>query len=372
MKNPFYCLIGATLCLAAPLTTSAAQGKDNFTRTDAADSRISYTGRTLAEGGNVSFDWSGVYARIRFTGPYFAVKCSDTKANYFNVWIDSPYSEKADIVIRTAGKDTTIVLAGKLGKGEHEVILQKRTEGEQGTVTFHEFLTKGEVLPAAQPKDRHIEFIGDSYTCGFGTENSVATDPFKPETENCNLAYAAIASRYFDADYSLICHSGQGVARNYDDFKPGYTMVERYGQTFDEDTGHPWSREQVTRIPDIVVIYLGANDFSTGKQPSLEVFATRYTELLRKVREYYSESVPVLCVAAKLDPAIFDYVKEACIDSGAENISYATMQETAFNWDSDLGACYHPNYSGQKKMASIIIPYISTATGWAMEEKPYR
>ena len=55
-----------------------------------------------------------------------------------------------------------------------------------------------------------------------------------------------------------------------------------------------------------------------------------------------------------------------------KNISYATMQETAFNWDSDLGARFHPNYTGQKKMASIIIPYVSTATGWEMKAEAYR
>ena len=365
-------LIGIVIIWVAVLAGSTEIHGRNIQTVPASDSRISYTGRVCTDGGNVSFDWSGVYCRIRFTGPYLAVRCSDTKANYFNVWIDSGFSEKEDLVIRTCGNDTTIVLADGLGRGEHEVMLQKRTEGEQGTVTFHDFTTKGEILQGPAPKERFIEFIGDSYTCGYGTENSVATDPFKPETENCNLAYAVIAARYFDADYSLICHSGQGIARNYDDFGKGHTMVDRYSQALDENPDAGWGKEQVTRVPDIVVIYLGANDFSTDRQPSLRIFTERYIELLVKVRNNYGETVPVLCLAAKLDPGTYEYVREACVRSGMKNVSCATMQEAAFNWNTDLGASYHPNYTGQRKMASIIIPYISTLTGWEMPVKAYK
>ena len=372
-----YAAIG--ICLAVLLTCSTAEAV-NSTRSDkgkhvltpAGDSRISWCGRTLSEDGNITFDWSGVYCKIRFTGPYIALRCSDTKANYFNVWTDSEFSEKADKVIRTCGHDTTIVLADNLGRGTHEIMIQKRTEGEQGTVTFHSFITGGEILPAPSPCTRYIEFIGDSYTCGYGTENSIATDPFTPETENCNLAYAAIISRYFDADFSLVCHSGQGVARNYGGFGEGHTMVERYSQALDENPETSWGPEQADRVPDIVVIYLGANDFSTGLQPSLGLFKERYTELLGKVRDNYGEGVPVLCLAAKLDPGIYEYVRQACTECGMKNIYHATMQETAFNGYTDLGASWHPNYTGQKKMASIIIPYISTITGWEMPVKPYR
>ena len=152
----------------------------------------SHTCRTVAEDGNVSFDWTGTDCRIRFSGPYLAVRCSDTKANYFNVWIDKEFSDKGDKVIRTSGQDTLIVIAENLGRGEHTAIIQKRTEGEQGTVTFHSFLTKGEIINSRATQGRFIEFIGDSNTCGFGVESNVATDPFTPETENCNLSYAAI------------------------------------------------------------------------------------------------------------------------------------------------------------------------------------
>ena len=64
---------------------------------------------------------------------------------------------------------------------------------------------------------RHIEFIGNSLTCGYGVEGKDRSEPYKAETENCNLSYATIIARYFNADYTLIAHSGRGVVRNYGD-----------------------------------------------------------------------------------------------------------------------------------------------------------
>ena len=40
------------------------------------------------------------------------------------------------------------------------------------------------------------------------------------------------------------------------------------------------------------------------------------------------------------------------------------------NNDSDLGASWHPNYTGHLKKAYTLIPVISTLTGWPMETKP--
>ena len=341
--------------------------------TDASDARITYVGRVAKNSTGVSFDWSGVQCRLKFDGPYVALHCSDTKSNYYNVWFDKDTGCSPDIVIRTAGTDTLIVLSDKLGRGVHELTLQKRTEGEQGMTTFHHFETAGEVLQADPVKERYIEFIGDSYTCGFGTENSVRTDKFKPETENCNLTYAAIISRYFNADYNLVCHSGRGVVRNYDDWGKGIpetTVTGKYSNIYDEGPSHACPAPEI--IPDIVVIYLGANDFSTEMQPSMEEFCKGYISLLGKVRERYGNDVPLLCIAARLDPGIFAYVREACRRSGLDNIWSMAMQDGVHNLTSDLGASWHPNYSGQKKMASQIIPYVSTITGWEMEVKAYR
>lgn len=350
----------------------SARAKKTTIETPASDSRIEYTGRTLTVGTDVSYDWSGVYVRVKFKGPSIAIRCSDSANSWFNLWIDREMDPESDKKFLVAAKDTLITLAEGLSKGEHEIILQKRTEGDQGCFTIHSFVTEGEVLQASGRKSRHIEFIGDSYTCGYGTESKDKDDPFLAETENCNLTYAAVTARYFGADFNLVSHSGQGIARNYDDANPGYNMPDRYSQTFDGKKDIIWSAESAPYRPDVVVIYLCTNDFSTGRQPNETVFIERYIELLKKIKANYGDDIPVLCMSSNVTPFSFDYIRSACMTSGLKNVSYMGISRNAHNYEDELGASWHPNYKGHKKVASCMIPYISTLTGWEMEDKSYR
>lgn len=326
---------------------------------------VTVVGRYAVDGSKIIFDWSGVQVRVRFKGTRLEMKASDTHADYFNIWVDKEPVAKEDNKIRTSSDSIYVIVSG-LKKGEHTVVLQKRTEGEQGCVTIESLRTDGSFLPAPGVKSRVIEFIGDSYTCGYGTENCTRDDPFTPETENCNLTYAEIAGRYFGAEAIHISHSGCGVVRNYNSSKSP-TMTTRYGQVFDLNPQEKWSFKGYT--PDIVVIYLGTNDFSTGLQPSYESWKSNLDSMISQVRAAYSASVPVLVVASNASPNLAKYVEHSV--EGLENVHWTSVQTDAHNRDSDLGASWHPNYNGQRKVASIMIPYISTLTGWEMPFKAY-
>lgn len=370
-------LLSLILILAA-FNVFGADRKVQETATPASDSRITYVGRTLSTEDRVSFDWSGVYAKIRFEGNHIAIRVSDTKKNYYNVWIDKEASSVPDKIISTFGKDSLITLFDEAyfkktkGVEEHRLIIQKRTEGSQGRTTIHSFITKGRVLEADGPKERMIEFIGDSYTCGYGSENSIRTDPFKPETENSNLSYAPILARYFDAEYILIAHSGIGISRNYNDGEKGNYMPDKYLYTFDMDKTVKWEAKNSGLSPQITVIYLGANDFSTHRQPTLRNFKDNYIRLLKSIKENYGKDHPILCVGSSIDELTYDYLRDIVRACGLSHVSYMVLSNKIHNIDSDLGASWHPNYKGHIKKAYAIIPYISTITGWDISEKPVK
>lgn len=330
----------------------------------ASDSRVSYVGRTVVESGSVSFDWSATTIRLRFKGSNLQIKCSDTHRDYFNLWLDKAQSTVQDQVI-VVESDTLITLfKGK--KGVHDIILQKRTEGEQGCLKVEEFITDGTFLEAPQPKRRIIEFVGDSYTCGYGTEAADRNSPFLPSEENPSLTYADILARYFDAEAVHISHSGRGIVRNYGDYKQQENMVKRYAQAYDEYSEQAW---EPNYRADLVVIYLGTNDFSTGKQPSLWAWCESYKNLLLKIREFHGEQVPILCVASKADETLGMWVKEAVRRSGLEGVWATQIDSSAHNEDVDLGASWHPNYKGHRKVASIMAPYVATVAGWDLPFK---
>jgi len=192
----------SALAVLALLCAGSVPAREESGELPAASPEIRYVGRTETTGGSVSFDWSGTYFECRFTGGSLAVRVSDTKRNYYNLTLDGHDAG----IVATFGTDSLVVLTEGLGEGEHTLRMQKRTEGEQGRTTLHAFrlARNGRLLPAPPSPGRHIEFIGNSLTCGYGTEGRSKDEPFEPETENCDKAFGCIVARYFGADYTLI------------------------------------------------------------------------------------------------------------------------------------------------------------------------
>lgn len=357
----------------------------------ASDARLTFVGRTHMQGTSVAFDWTGVYCRIAFSGKSLTMRATDIKPDadpaaaakkhtYFNVWIDAPMSAEPHRIIEVAGNDSIYELIDpqylKSSKiKQHHVTIQKRTEGEQGKVIIHEFATdaKGSFLAAEPLRERQMEFIGASYDCGYGVEDTSRLAKFSPETENASRSFPAILARYFNADHMVIAHSGMGAARNYNSKFAGYHMPDRYLQTFDEDSTILWSPEGTGMKPDISVIYLGGNDFSVSLQPSYTKFRDGYYRLIRSIKDYYGEDHPVLCVSSKSHSTLLDYMREMVNTCPMPNVHFlATLPALYLNTDEDLGANFHPNYIGHQKFAYAYIPYIATITGWGLQDNPVK
>lgn len=340
-----------------------------ITGVHASDARFLFVGRTQVNAPDVSVDWTGSYVRVHFWGKYLAVRLSDTKKNYYNLYIDRDITAEPDQIITTTGDTTIVLFSSKRRPQEHVITLYKRTEGEQGRTTFHEFFVQGEILDPVPLKERQIEFIGDSYTCGYGTENSTQKDHFTPETETSAKTYAAIVARYFNADYTLIAHSGMGIVRNYNSKFAGWYMPDRYCQTFDEDSTIRWDATQSAFHPQVTVILLGGNDFSVNKHPSYEDFSHNYFRLLNQIKSNYGADHPIICCVKKGTPLLTDYVRHVVDECGLTNISFCPFYDALFHDDErNLGADFHPNYEAHRKAAHVLIPYIATITGWELQD----
>lgn len=355
-----------TLTLAITMQTAGA----GFGKTlKANDQGVTYTGRTaVADDGSVSYDWTGVYLQTCFTGGVIAINVSDAGTSYHNIFIDGKWIKK----IKISGNDPqTITLASGLSKGQHQLRLQKCTEGEYGCTCIHTFfLAKGGTLKAVPRKARMIEIYGDSYTCGYGTESKSAEDPFELETENCDKAYGPIIARYFDADYALTAHSGQGMVRDWADTVQisKQNMTTRHTQVFDAHGTTAYDFKAYK--PGIVLINLGTNDFSPTDIPTPDQYVGAYVKMIESIRSHYGD-VPVLCVT----PHSVDTYLTSCLDILRERVS--TMKDVymanpmtgIITYDHDMGASWHPNYQGQRKIAMSLIPMISAIMGWNMENK---
>jgi len=329
---------------------------------------LTYSGRfDFSNPNQVRYDWSGTSISFEFSGTELEFLIDGGSRNYFNLFIDDQLHEVLHVP-----NDTIYSVKSIKGKGWHTCRLQKRTEGEMGAVIFKGIhIGAKNKLRAVQKKPvRKIEFIGNSITCGYGTEGKSRDEDFLPETENVNKSYACITARAFNAEYYITAHSGLGVVRNYGDKNKVSTQLatlpKRYHQTLDMDSTLTWDFKKWR--PDVVVINLGTNDYSTDVVPDKAIFIHHYREFIRQIRGYYGD-VPIFCVSGPMrDEPAFSNVKEVVESSRLiyqdTNLYFIGIPNYLLNASSDLGSDWHPSYRGQRKMAAHIIPTIANVLQW--------
>jgi lysophospholipase L1-like esterase len=299
------------------------------------------------------FAWPGSTIRTRFSGTAISIELDDGGQNQFDVWIDG---EPLPVLRPTAGV-ATYPLEQDLAPMEHDLVISRRTESFFGVTEFRGF--PGATLVATEGRGRHLEFIGDSITCGYGVLGAEATCPFSADTEAETHAWGALAARALGADHTAIAYSGKGVYRNYGG-EPGDTMRDLFPRTFADDPASTWDF-RVT--PDVVVIALGTNDFSTGDpgQP----FVDAYLGLVGDVRARYPDAW-ILIAESSMVGGADRVLLRAHLDEvvAASDARVALVEIETQLADDGYGCDYHPNQTTQQKMADALVARIRQLTGW--------
>jgi lysophospholipase L1-like esterase len=337
---------------------------------DADDPNIQYIGRVnVSHPKSVFFDWPGVYICAAFEGTSCSVRLKNHK-------LENYHNEYAVIIDQYAPRllttDTSLIYQVATGLSDsipHTIMIQKRTEALAGSGEFQGFiLDEGKSLlpPLPRPK-RRIEFIGNSITCGYGVESENPDCHFSAETENACLSYAAITARALQADYALVAYSGRGVVRNYGDSNKtsSNTMPVLYDRTCFSDSITKWNFARW--IPQVVVLNLGTNDYSTQPFPDSTVFQDAYAQLLHRVRSLYP-GVTMFCICGPMigEPCV-RYIKEVVLQEQKrgrdKDAFFIEVKESALT-DSDWGCDHHPNIQGMSKIADILVSTIKLRMNW--------
>lgn len=208
--------------------------------------------------GGLAFGWPGVYFEGRFSGPSVTVAV-DTSSEHLAISIDGQVRAE----LRKPG--LARLTFDHLAAGEHVVRLDKLTESQTGGARFIGFFVGPDgkpLAPVARP--RRIEFIGDSYTVAYGVRSTrfACTEQEVHDLTDTSQSFAPILAGRLNADYRIVAFSGRGVVRNYSGLAPGEPLPALYprlipGQAEPRvDPADPWK-------PDLIVVGLGTNDFST-------------------------------------------------------------------------------------------------------------
>ncbi|GAA5028617.1 hypothetical protein GCM10011506_14290 [Marivirga lumbricoides] len=328
---------------------------------------IEYWGRIDSTDEGTNLYWSGTSIEMNFEGESIhALLQDETGDNYYNIIIDN----NEPVLLRPDTTQQYYQLASQLPEGAHSVRIFKRTEWDRGKTVFAGFKIEGNasVLPKPAPKERKIEFYGNSITAGYAVEDTSGSDRPDSTFTNNYLSYSAITARHFDAEYQVICKSGIGITISWFPL----IMPEIYDRLDPNDSTSQWNFSRFT--PDVVVINLMQNDswlvnlperpeFKSNfgdTAPSDEYIIDAYQQFVADIRGHYPEA-DIICALGNMDATQEGSKWPGYVSKAVANLNDQHIYIHFFPFKETPG---HPSIAEQEAMASSLIQFIDENINW--------
>ncbi len=297
---------------------------------------------------------------------------SDFKGSEVILRFDDPYNQYR---IEVDGRVFTITKPGKrdyrlsgLGKYHGGVFVEKFSENQGPAGHFGGFFVlPGREEPVPRVLDpRQIEFIGDSYTVGYGN-TSGKTQCTRDEvwaTTDTGKSFGHLTADHYNAESQINAISGRGIVRNYNG-GPGDTLPVAYPFTLFDNKTDEYDAADWEWSPQIIVIGLGTNDFSTPLHAG-EKWTTRddlhadydatYVAFVKSLRAKNPDAFFILMAADQFQgemPAEINKVIARLNADGERRIAFLPMTGLKFG-----GCDGHPNTDDDRTVADELIAFI--------------
>lgn len=320
-----------------------------------------------ATDGFVEYSWPGICFDGRFRGTGVGIVLDDADNDY-DVQVDG--TTVATLV--TPGR--TVSWIDGLTDGRHVVRVVKRTESPWAAGRFGGFVaaTGGAILARPRPRSRQIEFIGDSYTAGYGNVSDTrdcSGNGGVSRNSNADLAFGALTARKLDADHQINAFSGRGMVRNYNGGEPGTDFRTYYDRALLNVEGDVW-RKPGSWCPQVVVVGLGINDFSTPLNPGerwatieelVADYESAYHGFLDTLRARYGPRTFLVVAAAHLwnttafADATLRIVEERC-RRGDHRVSRWFYDDPGLD---HLGCDWHPSLHDHRIISGLLDDHLA-------------
>lgn len=349
---------GTTSSVATTSTSSSVSSLNTNPSTIAPDNaKIRYNGRVSVNSTAALYDWPNTQIEFKTNAPRVDLLLNDNKNDY-NLFVDG---QLKPVITGTGNMSVPITL----GQGDHHILLTKRTGPNFGSGQFLGLRLPqgGELLDLPAAPARKIEFIGDSFTVGYGNEGPGLTCGNLRPYENSYLSFAPMAARALGAQSRSIAISGFGAVRNYGDANTTSPMPMPfyYNRTVMERSDLVWNF--ASWIPDAVVIKLGTNDHSTQPNPPADVFIQGIHKLISQITANYGQ-VPVFLVADSSLPQLVSRMQTAAAQQRSMGNSKVNFVQVSFPPQSQLGCDWHPSVAGHETMAAELVAAMKPVLGW--------
>lgn len=352
--------LSVVLCLALICSSVIFVSAENVEYSLLENRYVRFLGRGEIIGNSRCFNWPNSGFEFEFSGSkaevYADIKVNSESynGNYFNVAVyDGDTLIRVNRIKLVSGWNT--FYEEQSGDPSlKKIMLVRSSEACRGTIRMSKIRTDA-VPNASVPREKLIEFIGDSYTAGYGNSAhlSSATVYCAENTDNWN-SYTGFVARHYNADNNVIAYQGKGVYANISLSNLNHTMSHQFGYEeikVDSDVFNMSSLEKhkfYKYQPQLVTIWLGTNDSAAPVDQA--TFKTAYAALLDNVRTQYPNAT-ILNIALA-NSMYLDTIKSVVNDDtrGEENKCY--MLELDKFTSTSFG---HPDVAEDQRIANQII-----------------
>ena len=302
---------------------------------------IKLRGRTVVKNG---------YLDTHFSGTGFEFQATVASATQITLTYDSSVYSKIGFIIdgdetvvlnRTTGSDRTA--KATIPAGTHEVIVVKESQITTGTPTFKmkTIQFNGTVDKKLDDRDIYFEVIGDSYSCGDGAVGKYAIGKAwtSPDDDAVTSSFGHYLATMLGADYSVVGRGGIGLDGTNMQESGSNTvtmpMLYKYASYTDRANGVQYDF-QSARVPDFVVIELGANDSNSSSNAASW---TGYAKnLILQVKEVYGDV-----------PIIWEFTgSKSWLFTGLRNLAKTDAQLSVYD-----NLYFHTNYFNRNGSAAL-------------------
>ncbi|MDJ1484085.1 SGNH/GDSL hydrolase family protein [Cytophagaceae bacterium YF14B1] len=330
-----------------------------FFRADNAN--IQYTGRIdFSDPSKPRFWAAGVYVKARFQGTTCHVILNDevlwgNNHNYLTIVID----DKTPIRLQMKEKTDTIRVAENLSKGTHTITICKNTESGIGYLELIGLLCEN-VLPLPAKPVRKLEFIGNSITCGTGSDISeIPCDKNQwYDQHNAYMAYGPRTARELNAQWHLTSVSGIGLIHSCCDMD--IVMPQVFDKVNQRANTGIWDFKNYT--PDAVTVCLGQND---GIQDSA-AFCSAYVTFLDTIRNKYPKA-SIVCLTSPMANEELKTMQQKYLTSVVDYVNSKGDKQVykyffTKSWNKGCGG--HPELSEHAEIAQELTAFLRSTLNW--------
>lgn len=358
MKTRFTFLIFLA-CMSINTMVCNAQG-EVFDKISPTDKNISYEGRVLVddEAAHLFYPGTSISITVKLGEGENFVACFNKTIAYY--WIEISGQKPYKVGTEESGFIRLPVPSNEV----RTIRITLASEGIYHNPQFYGFTvvkSGGDLLykhyhPAGA--NLRFEFIGNSITCGYGTE---VTDrsPFNDSTSNFCHGYAYLTAKAFDAEIMTVARSGIGIYRNYGEKDSALyygCMPDNYEKLW-LDSDKKWDFSKFT--PDLLFINLGTNDTWEMSSFNTEKYEKNFRKLMDMVTAHYPTTTVVLLTGSMMGPEALAAVKPI-LDQLQKD--YSTKKRLVYRFDFTPvmgdGADWHPSAAQQQKMSEELIPFV--------------